>query len=96
MVVDGRVFEVIGQGFRDAVLPEKAWTNGHAARFWKTIAVDRITSSIQSKVVSGQPLCQVLSDIPKAACNPNTWSRSRCRHHNLARTLALLLVARVS
>jgi hypothetical protein len=96
MVVDGRVFEVIGQGVRDAVLPEKAWTDRHAARFWKTLAVDRITASMRSKAVSGQPLCQVLSDIPKAACIPNTWSGSRCRHHNLARTLALLLVARVS
>jgi hypothetical protein len=72
MVVDGRVFEVIGQGVRDAVLPEKAWTDRHAARFWKTLDVDRITASMRSKVVSGQPLCQVLSDIPKAACIPNT------------------------
>jgi hypothetical protein len=63
---------VIGQGVRDAVLPEKAWTDRHAARFWKTLAVDRITASMRSKAVSGQPLCQVLSDIPKAACIPNT------------------------
>jgi hypothetical protein len=53
--VDGRVFEVIGQGVRDAVLPEKAWTTRHAARFWKTLAVDRINTSMRSRAVSGQP-----------------------------------------